>query len=250
MIDHVFYDGVELTDQWSIVNVARNPSAMSTKTQTVQGRAGAVFMGTVPAPLTVSFVALLNGQYSEDRRAASRQLRAVLQKDGPRRLSFSDDDGLYYLAVLKDIKETRYKRTTAWAVTMDVLEPYLFDSETKQITSDNGAAVSIAETEVGGTAVTYPVVELVDARPGSDGYVEIKLDSAVAMRVNLTTGVNSQVIIDCAPSTRRVLVNDIATMLTVDSDWLALYPGQAHTVAVTAGTVASYTVSWSDRWAV
>lgn len=250
MIDFVKYDGVTLTDQWDIVNVSRNSSAMTSKTQTVQGRAGAVLMGTAPAPLQVSFIALVRGQYSEDRRESSRRLRAALQKGGVRRLEFSDDGGLYYLAALKDIKETRYKRVTAWAVTMDVFEPFLFDSKTEQIVSSNGASANIPATKVDGTATTYPVVDLVGAVRGSGGYVEVKIDSGTPMRVTLPTSSASRVIIDCSPSTRSVLVNGTATMLTIDSDWWTLEPGEAHTVAVTAGTVASYTVSWINRWAV
>ena len=248
MIDTVKYDGVTLTNTWAIVNVVRNSSQMTSKTQTVQGRPGAVFMGAVPAPLQVSFVALIKDQASANRRASSRLLRAALQKDGPRRLEFSDDGGLYYLAELKSIKETLYRGATAWQVTFDVFEPFLIDSNTKSVTSSTGASITTAANAVGGTANAYPVVDIVGATKGTNGYVEIKIDNGTPMRVNLTS--SSRVVIDCDPAKRSVLVNNVAKMLTIDSDWWELTPNVAHTFAVTYGSASSFTVSWADRWVV
>lgn len=255
MIEYVKFNDYNLSDRWSIVDVVRNPSQMTLKTQVIQGRPGAAFLGASPALSTVQFTALVKGRYSQDRREELRKLRQVLQTDVPRPLEFSDDQNKYYMAILSSIKETQYKRATAWVVTMSV-QPILYGTrEHVRYTTHTQSAItgwpsSAAQTiETDGTATTYPVVVIGGAKPDSGGHVAVTLDDLYTMRVKLDVSTGVQVEIHCDPNESYVMVGDEYHMITTDSKWWEFAPGE-HTYNLTSGNGSSLTVSWYDRWAV
>lgn len=255
MIESVTFNGVTISDRWRIVNVERDPSQMTLKTQTVQGRPGAVLTGAAPGTFNVRFTVLVDGKYSTDRREQLLQLRAVLQTDEPKRLEFSDEGKRYRLAMLASIKETLYKRRTAWLVTMTVLQPYLFaDDEraqawTRSVSGVAGWGVELDLPEIGGTASSWPRVQIADAKPGSNGYVEVELDGTYKMRVPLSVSTGVEVTINTDPADRWVRVGTVYTMLTTDSDFWQLAPG-AHVVELSDGNGTQLGVYWRERWGV
>lgn len=254
MIEYVKFNGVTLSDQWTVVNVVRSPSSMTLKSQSVQGMAGAVLTGAVPSTLTVQFTVLVKGQYSQDRRESMLRLRSILQTDAPAPLEFSDDGGKYYLAILNSIKETKYKRTDAWTITMSVYDPYLYAvNETQEsLTAANVASETRTITHaVNGTVSAWPTVTLGGVVPSSAGFATVVLDGLYSMRIPIPVDTGSTVVVHCDPSDRYVTVDGAASMITPASKWWELSPSIAvHTWQMTEGSATSAVITWRGRWQV
>ena len=249
MSDFVIFDGVALTDYWPIVNVTREPSPMSVKTQQVNMRPGAAFMGAAQSVATVSFVVLVDGQYSEYRRESLRRLRGLLQTDEPKELEISDDGGLVCDAILTSIEETQYNSRTAWQVTMSVLNPFLRDKAEHVQSKTHNTAVTSIDVSVHGTAKTYPRFVIGTAKPNNSGIFSLQMEDGqvLSMPISVNTGVT--LYIDCNPDVRTAKIGSVYSMITVDSDWLEMGAGQ-HTFSVLNGSCKSIDVYWRDRWVI
>lgn len=241
MRSYVTFDGRALTDYFTVAEVSRSPSSTTSNKKTVAGRNGVVVTDSARSSVTISMTVVCQGADPARRRDAMRKLRAWLDCDGPRPLAFSDDGGLYYLAMPQDIAESSYVGATAWKVTFLVADPVQYSPEVHAASGQGQLSF-----HVGGTAETRPVVTLSSVSPSS-GFVAVALDGSQVMKVPLSQSTSS-IVIDCANDARTVLVNGAPSMITTDSDWWVLGPG-LHEASVTTGS-ATLEVEWRDRWVV
>lgn len=242
MTETVTFNGHVLTDYWQVASVLRPPAGRENSTTDVSGMDGALITGSVMSHATITVTLLMSGMNATERRTAIRQLMGMVHTDEPKRLQFATDNGLYYMAILDgEVPFTEHVRSGLVELNFVTERPVLYGA-TKSATRSSGTPLSIT---VGGTYKTRPTIEASSARATSSavGTWGVRLDSADVMTVAAPTS-NVPIKIDC--ESREVLVNNTLKMLTPDSDWFELEPGQ-HTIDLNTGT-GSFTVTWQEMW--
>lgn len=190
--------------------------------------------------VTVALVA--KPVHGESAREALSDLCAWLDVDGPRKLSLSDDHGLWRLAVPSGAPQVQ---DTAWndkvTVTFAQPDPILYGIR-REVTVPGGGSLSFV---VGGDYPTRPTISSDAAtRDGTTLQWGVRLDDGDVMRVKVPVGSTSSVAMDC--DARTCSVNGATTIPTVNSDWFELKPG-THGIRNDMGGGACV-VSWYERW--
>ena len=233
------FDGHDLSDLFTVTDVARTVASWEPNSVDVPGRSGAVVTGTRALPVDVTMTLWPLASTAAGRQTSIRTLVGWLAVDEPKALALGDEGGLWRLALPADAADvTQHVDADSIALTFRCFDPVLYGDE-DSATVPSGGSVTFT---VGGTAPTWPTVTASAALEGSSGYWRLTLDSGV--HLDADTGSSAVAVnADCA---KRVLkVDGLVQMLQTSADWLRLTPG-THTVSMN-GTGAA-TLTWRERW--
>ena len=237
----VIFDGHRLNDRFFVGDVSCGLPEFVPRAHERVGdgsHVGGMRVGT--ATIAVTLVA--KPVRGEPTRAAISALLSWLDVEGPRRLSLSEDGGLWRMAVpngAPEVVDIEYNDV----ITVEFMqtEPWLYGSE-RSVTIPSGGN---ARFLVGGDAPTMPTVSAASVTR-DDGTLRwgVRLDGGDVLRVGIPVASASSVLIDC-PS-RKCSVNGATTAISLESDWLVLKPG-THVIQNDLGAGACE-VAWLERW--
>ena len=170
---------------------------------------------------------------------------AFLSDREERELRVRTRPGTYYMAHFSDYEEGDREGGIgigAFTLTFVASDPHRYSDEEMTATIPSGGSVAVM---VGGTVSTLPTLSATSAvRDGSSKLWGVQLDNAEHMRVSLPTSGQNRVSIDCLE--RVVTISGATSMLTLDSDWFEMPPGE-HVLTMDMGTGAA-TLKWRERW--
>ena len=245
----VTFDGHDLTSRFLVTDIRRPRPSFSSATQD-NPAGGSFLLGTRPRAKSISMTLRIRGD-SGRRQALARELASWLTVDGERELSFSDDDGLVYMAV-PDGETSLEPLYWGEALGLSFLapEPVMLGERGRaqaympmSVTEVDGPVSPVVM--VGGTAPARMVITSEDAsRDPSTGLWGVRLDDGGYARVEIPVSAPSSVTIDCVE--RTATVNGAPALLTLDSDWLEMPPGR-HVIRLDEGH-GTADVSWRERW--
>lgn len=236
-----FFNGVELTDRFILSDLSRPIPGNDVETLNVPGMDGILLKSAKLAAGSVSFTLWPHWMTKRELRAAVREIAVLMAVAEPAPLAFSDDDGLYYMAVPSGGMGVR-ELEDAFAVdcSFTVPSPAMYGGE-RSVTVPSGGSASF---RVGGTYPTKAVVTAPSAVRGAGGYWSLRLDGGMFSKLSIPTSAASAVEIDSVNRTAKVA--GALSLMTLDSDWLELGPG-AHVLSNDIGGGAC-TVRWIERW--
>lgn len=242
MRTQVIFDGVNLSDSFAITDVARPDPELEPDTRSVPGMDGIIMAGANLGSVTIEMTLTAVGRTKQERTEAMHALTAFLNKtDEPRPLSFTDEDGLYRMAVpVSGGSRKGFFRADSKRVVFLVPDPILYGKERTATVPSGGTAY----IHVGGTYKTRPKITAQSAVRSSENLWGVRLDDGDYSYVAIPTSSASEVSIDS--QSRAVTVSGSTSMITLSSDWLELEPGE-HIISMTQGTGAA-SVSWVERW--
>lgn len=237
----VTFNGVDLTALYAVSDLRTSLLPRDISTESVSGRDGEAFTGVRHDTRTITLTLTVRDRSITARQAAARVLAATLAVDEPKPLSISIDSGLYYLAIpSSDGDASRYYNATQFDVTFLCVDPIAYGEEVSVYVGSGGSKTFT----VGGTYPTKPVIVGTSIqRNASIGGWKLTLDSTEYVFVPISSATARSLSIDCEK--RVVLLAGVVTVLSPDSDWLVIEPGE-HTLAMT-GT-GGVTVTYRERW--
>lgn len=236
------FDGVDyssLVDVASIEMPALPKAAADLRTAT--GRDGALLAGNPLEPMTIKVKARLAVDSIDPRdiQRAWALVAAGMRTDGPRKLNLTED--VYRMAVLTDAVPLDYNSYSAIGeLTFVCPDPVAYGDE-RTVTVPSGGSVTF---EVGGTYPAKPAIAAEAVRDGSSLVWGVRLDAGDYVHVATGAAAARDVEVDC--DKRTCTIEGDPSMITTDSDWLVLEPGE-HTLAMDNGTGAA-TVTFTERW--
>ena len=237
----VVFNGCQLTRGCILAEVSRPLAGRSANMVDVPGMDGALFGGTKLEAGSVSIKLVPCGHGRRWMRAKLREIAEALDVEGPAPLHFSDDEGLYYMAVPDGgVSVAEYPRAFAISISFSVPEPALY-GRAHSLSVPSGGSVTFL---VGGTYAAHTLISSAAAVRGTSDLWGLRLDGGDFSRLKLPTASATAVSIDSA--TRTAKVAGATALMTLESDWIELSPGE-HTVANDIGTGAS-TIEWVERW--
>ena len=241
MMEIVTFGGNVLSDYYPVIGEQRPLAGKTNEFQTVAGSDGAKFTGSTLGQCRLSMRMLVLDRSKSGMRDAMRTIMPLLQSDGPQQLSFSSDDGLYYMAVLDGEQPfAEYIRNGYLQVNFVTDGPAMY-GETKTVTVPSGGTATIY---VGGTYPTYVRVEGNVSGDATSHMWGVRLDEGDYMHIVTQTTEARNVVIDSGEGVGYV--QDTFTLPTMDSDWFVLKAG-VHTIRNDVGSGAC-TVTWQERW--
>lgn len=238
----VYFDGHCLSDYFHITNVQRFPAGRKVGTRAVGGMDGVAVTSVNMQPITIKMQLNALQSTKAARREAMRTLYGWLDVDTPKILRFTDDDGLYYLAIPSTMGQLKVWQTADAIkdVAFYVPCPVMYGTD-HEVSVNSGASKSIT---IGGT---YPallkVTSTAAVRNSTSHAWGVTADGGAYMRVELPSSSSTAVTID--PVQRVATVAGSAVLPTIASDWLELAPG-SHTI--TEHGTGAYKLIWTDRW--
>lgn len=237
----VTFNGTDLTALYAVSDLRTSLLPRDVSTESVSGRDGEVFTGIRHATRTITLTLTVRDRSITARQMAARILAATLAVNEPKPLSISIDSGLYYLAIpSSDGDATRHYTMTQFEVTFLCADPIAY-GETKAFEILNGGSKTFT---VGGTYPTKPVIAGASVtRNSSLGGWKMTLDSTDYVFVPIGSDLARSLSIDCEK--RVVRLAGVVVVLSPDSDWFVLEPGE-HTLAMTGG--GDVTVTYKERW--
>lgn len=237
----VSFNGVVLSDLYTVVGIDRPPAGVVNLTQEISGYDGTKVTGSYIPSGTITMHILLKNMSVTERREEIRKIRALLQTDGLGELRFSSDNGLYYKAKLDgDFGVTQHVRADMLTITFLVEQNILY-GDVHTVTVPSGGSVTFM---VEGTYKAHPIISgRVNGAPSTFLW-GVRLDEGDYVRVVTGSTSERDVAIDCEE--RTASVSNAVSMITLNSDWLELTSGE-HTIRNDIGT-GSCTVTWQDRW--
>ena len=236
------FDGVDYSDILEVASVEMPAIPASTPDlRYATGKDGAYFAGNQLNPLTLKIRARI-----ATRRIDPRDIQRIwsiaaasMRTDEPRPLSLAE--GIYRMAVLVEESPLEFMNYSATAeLTFLCPDPVAYGEE-RTVTIPSGSSATIV---VGGTYPARPVIAASAGRDSGALVWGIRLDGEDFVHVDTGSASATAVEIDCARRTCRVGTE--AAMITLDSDWLALAPGE-HTLTMDKGT-GDATVRFAERW--
>ncbi len=234
------YDGVDL-GAYLKCNFER-PLAPPTSVETldVPGRDGAVFREARLEPLDIPVHVRLKPS-GTDAAGLRHLLAPLLVKREPKALVLPDEALTYYAVLKGDSALDRLWTSGAADLVFHCPDPVAYGA-VKTATVPSGGSVTVT---VGGNYPTSPTITAGAAVRNSSSLVwGVRLDGGDFVHVPTGSSSSRKVEVDCAAASCKV-ANSIA-MITLDSDWLELTPGQ-HILKMDQGTGAA-TVKWIERW--
>lgn len=206
-------------------------------TTTVEGRNGIVVTGTRmdAYDVTVTFIALR--KTPEDLHEAFLTLASWLTVDEACPLAFSDEDGRYRMAWPSGVGDITERGLTDGYVDV-TFRCYEGCQRGKTWTKDSTSGV--VDIDIKGS-IAAPLTLTSDAASGD---WTVRDEDGNLMSFACGSG-SKRFVVDTEAGS--VLVGGIATMLTLDSDWLTLAPGK-HTLTRTSGS-GEFSVTYTERWA-
>lgn len=236
-MESVTYGGDVLTDVYTVLSERGVPKPAAT-VQDVPMLDGIHSRGVAYLPPDVVLNIYALDMPRAERRAAAHDLAGRLLSRDFRRLEFGDDGGLYYMAMPSgELDFHEFVRAGRLVVPMLVRDAAMY-GETRRATLSGSASV-----EVGGNHPAYVRITSTNAAASSSGYWGVRIDGRRYVRVPLQ-GTGATVAIDTEARTAKV--NGANAMVTLDSDWLELSPGERRLVLDQGSGEA--TVEWTERW--
>lgn len=235
----VVFDGHYLSDAFAVCDVFRPLMGQpDVAARDVPGRSGSIVLGTRRAAPEVSITLSAIRSSPEDMRRDMRALAGWLAVDEPKRLEFSDEPGLYRMAIPSAVGdlETLGLVNGRVEVTFTVPDACMHGSRRTYRSSTTGACT----VNVGGT---LPAPVLIEAASASGDFaVKDEAGSGPSVAVGAAA---KALAIDSEAGTATV--GGSAAMIALDSDWLVLAPGR-HTLRRTGGA-GEFTATFEERWA-
>ena len=241
-MEHVVYDGVDLSERFIVIGVTRPLPTPTPTFQLVPGGNRNFVRGIDMVPPTLSFRLVAKELDRLRRRDEVRWLAGTLLVEEPVRVQFSSDDGKWYMAMpTGELDFHEYVTSGYIDVQLQCVESAMYGRR-RSATSSNG----VATFSVGGNYRTELTIEAASARreSASDYRFGYRLDNGMTAYVEIPTANASAVVME--GDGRRATVNGSTAQLTLQSDWLDAEPG-SHTLERTMGT-GEFTVSWHERW--
>lgn len=238
----VIYDGHDLGELFVCGDPDLSILNMQPSIKDVNGRNGAVFVGSQLGTSTVEFQITAIGANVADRRNAFSTLGMWLNVDEPKRLVLPDTPDRYYLAVPDgELSLARHYDGEITKLSFTLVDPIAYGREIT-LTVPSGGSVAF---NVSGTYAAKPTIECGGAVRSSESLLwGLLLDSSDYIYIPTGTDNSIHVKADC--DERSCYVGYTVGMITLDSDWLELTPG-THTLVMTNGTGAA-TVTYRERW--
>lgn len=238
----VIFDGHRLNDRFFVGEADVGLPDFSPRTEERGFADGTTVSGMRLGSPEITIQLVAKPVHGESFREALSDLCAWLRVDGPRRLSLSDDHGLWRLCVpsgAPQVGDARWNDRVT--VTFLQTEPALYGIR-REVTVPSGGTLRFA---VGGDYPTRPSISS-DAATRDPGTTQwgVRLDDGDVMRVRVPVSSASTVTMDC--DSRTCSVNGATTAPTLQSDWFVLEPG-THDLRNDQGTGACV-VSWHERW--
>lgn len=206
------------------------------------GADGAMHRGSRLGTVDISIPLVAKPMRGRSVRSLLSTLLSWLDVDGPRRLAFAEDGGLYRMAVpvgAPTVEDPEWNDVIT--VSFIQLEPALYGA-TRSVTIPSGGSVAFSVT---GDYPTKPTITTESAtRDSTTEQWGVRLDNGKVMRVRIPVSSTSSVTMDC--DGRACSVNGVTVAPTLTSDWLDLAPG-AHVVENELGSGAA-TLTWTERW--
>lgn len=236
------FDGVDYSDILEVASVEMPAIPASTPDlRYATGRDGAYLAGNQLNPLTVKVTARL-ATSSIDAREIQRAwaiAAASMRTDEPRPLCLTE--GIYRMAILVDETPLKFRTYSATGeLTFLCPDPVAYGEE-RTVTVPSGSSATFT---VGGTYPARPVITANAVRDSGALVWGVRLDGGDFVHVPTGAASAKPVEVDCERRTCKV--DALPAMVTLDSDWLTLAPGE-HTLAMDKGTGAA-TVTFRERW--
>lgn len=241
MSTQVYFNGVNLLQDFLITNVDRPFPMRTALLQEVPGRDGSVFQRADYGPLEIVMTLNTVGGTKAQRREAMHNLTALLNVTEPKPLRFTDDpEGLYYLAIpSENAARKQYFTAESMTVKFVVPDPVMYGaSQTETMTSGTKAI------EVDGTYPAAPVISSTNAVRDSTSHVwGVAMEDGSYIHVSLPDGNAHSVEINTL--TRVTKVDGVVTLPTLQSNWIRFEPGSHTLTRVGTGTV---NIAYVERW--
>lgn len=172
-------------------------------------------------------------------------MAAFLSDREERQLRVRTRPGTYYMAHFSDYDEGDREGGIgigAFTLTFVASDPYRYSDSEMTTTIPSGGSATVT---IGGSAAAKPKVSATSAvRDSSTELWGLVLDGGAHIRVKTGSASGRRVVVDCQG--RTVTVSGSTSMLTLDSAWFEMGPGE-HTVTMDKGT-GSATMTWRERW--
>lgn len=223
-------DGVVLNDTFNISEIKRPFPSVAVYSTEVDGRDGSVLRGHALETRQVSFTLWA---FNADHQSLAESFQALLEllnEADEHTLTFSDEGGLVRIGTLTgDLNFDEYTERASVALTFTQFDPYREYPEETAVTIPSGGSATFT--------IAHPrphimVLSTAAQRDATTQMWSLTFDESDYMRVRLPSALTTQVSIDAL--TRRVLVGNATSMLTLESDWPILAAG-THTVRMDQG---------------
>lgn len=235
----VTFGTTDLTATYLVTNVQRPLGVRTIGLVDIPGRDGQALGNVTYDTVEISMDVIIMGGTHEERSDSMRNLAAILSSREPVKLAFSDDGSKYYMAVPNGGEIQRYiDADYISAVTFTCPDPAMF-GEIKSETMDSDSIT----IEVEGNYPTKPTITCAKATNGDGNVWGVRLDNQDFVHMALSTS-DVKASIDC--ENRVAMEGSRHSLITLDSDWLVLDPGE-HTITLDQGT-GYPTITWQERW--
>lgn len=212
------------------------------ETTDVPGRHGSVLSGTTLAPRPITLECRAFRDNWQDFEKLKDELSAVLHRGGPFTVYLRNHPGEYYIARFVSMTEgDRIGGTGIGYLEINLMadDPLRY-GPIKSVSAGTTAATFYVE---GSSPASIQISSTTAVRSGASEVWGVRFDNQDVVHVGIPTSSAATVAIDC--DERTAVVNQAATLVTLDSDWPQLSPG-IHTVAVDQGSGIA-TVAWQER---
>lgn len=237
------FDGFDLT-RYAFVRLDRPVGPrMRIETEQVPGRAGNLITSMVADTLTITAHCTLRRRYITQWERVRMELAKVFTAAEPKVLQLPDEPELYRYATasLNSDVSMPLEPPATFDIEFVCHDPVAYRDE-HSVTVPSGGSVTF---DVGGLLpARVRIVTAYAYRDASTYLWGIRFDDQDFTRVKFSTSGAKSVDIDCKE--RVALVAGATSMITVDSHWIELAPGQ-HTARMDQGTGAA-TISWIERY--
>lgn len=238
----VIFNSSTLTASYIVTNVQRPFAVRTHDLVTVPARNGAILGNSRFEVAEIVMDIVLAGDTRRNRADEMRILAAILNNETPVQLSFSDDDGKYYLAMGSGGNITRYIGADyIEGVTFTCADPVMF-GETRTESFSGGSATIQSK----GNMPCDITMDFTSASGNSDDLFIIR-DTVMGsdLEIPIPTGTTPTVEIDCR--NRTVLVGGASAVPTLASDWFEGFTTGNRTFSIFGGS-GTGTITVQDRW--
>lgn len=234
----VTYNGTRIDTNWWITGISRPKPEYAVSAEDLLGADGHFYRGSSLNAAAVSLS--LAPKVGKDVAGLFDALMKLLNVKEPKKLVFGDEGGRYRLAVpqgLPSMEEWHDYATIS--VEFFCPDPALYgDAQSAVVGTSN------AQFTVGGSYPARVAVASADATKSASGLWGVRFDNGKYMRVPLSA--DSAVAVSIDSDARTARANGAACMITLDSDWIELSPGN-HVARIDQGG-GNATVTWKERW--
>lgn len=240
-MERLILGGVDLSANYEVVGIRRPMPSLVPDMINVPGLNGYAFGGADILPQPIQFTLVSKVMDYAERRRDMRQLAATLCNREPMRVYFSNDEGLYYEAVVNEPPDYQeFVTFGATTVTMQPLHSAMY-GKTLTVTVPSGGSVRF---HVGGTYPTMPKITATATRDSGTQLWGLLLDDTSHLHIATGSASARSIVADCAG--RTLTVQGAVAIPTLDSDWLTFEPGE-HVLEMDNGTGAA-SVTFCERW--